>query len=426
MSNWRKFASVSVSVLAFSGAASLAGDAKADIVHNDDVIIIGSLCVGFDCVNGEAFGFDTIRLKENNTRITFMDTSAGTFPTRDWSLVANSSASGGLNYFGIRDCGDTSSGASECGTRLFAVSAGAPAESIFVASTGRVGFRTATPVLDLHVRTSNTPAHRLEQDNSGGFTAQTWDIAGNEANFFVRDVTGGSRLPFRIRPGAPTSSIDIAASGNVGIGLTSPVDILHAHGGALSSDLRLTNTNTGPTETDGFQLGVAGANSSTFVWNYENTPILFATNNTEQMRLAANGNLGIGTTGPTARLHTIGTVRFAGLPNCASGIVTDASGNLSCAVSSMRFKTITGDLAPDVALANVMALQPQVGAYKDTPEEPEHWLIAEDVAAVDRALVGLHQGKPYTVKTQNVVADLIAVIQQQQRRIEVLEQKVAQ
>ena len=41
-----------------------------------------------------------------------------------------------------------------------------------------------------------------------------WDIAGNEANFFVRDVTGGSRLPLRIRPGAPTSSIDFSiASG---------------------------------------------------------------------------------------------------------------------------------------------------------------------------------------------------------------------
>jgi hypothetical protein len=76
--------------------------------------------------------------------------------------------------------------------------------------------------LDVHAATSNTPAIRLEQNNSGGFTAQTWDIAGNEANFFVRDVTGGSRLPFRIRPGAPTSSIDINASGNVGIGTASP------------------------------------------------------------------------------------------------------------------------------------------------------------------------------------------------------------
>src|SRR5437868_5058702 len=35
-----------------------------DIVTPDDEEIQGSLCVGFDCVVNEAFGFDTIRLKE--------------------------------------------------------------------------------------------------------------------------------------------------------------------------------------------------------------------------------------------------------------------------------------------------------------------------------------------------------------------------
>ena len=57
--------------------------------------------------------------------------------------------------------------------------------------------------------------------------------------------------------------------------------------------------------------------------------------------------------------------------------------------------------------------------------EPEHWLIAEDVAAVDPALAGFRDGEPYTVKTQNIVADLVAVIQDQQRRIEALEEALA-
>jgi hypothetical protein len=64
-------------------------------------------------------------------------------------------------------------------------------------------------------KSNDTPGIRLLQTNLSGFTAQTWDVAGNEANFFIRDLTGGSRLPFRIRPGAPTSSIDIAATGDV-------------------------------------------------------------------------------------------------------------------------------------------------------------------------------------------------------------------
>ncbi len=126
----------------------------------------------------------------------------------------------------------------------FKVLAGAPTGSIFVDSTGRLGLRTTTPVLDLHVATGNTPAMRLEQNGSGGFTAQTWDIAGNEANFFVRDVTGGSRLPFRIRPGAPTSSIDINASGNVGVGLAAPTAALHVKRSDGTAKLLVEEGNT--------------------------------------------------------------------------------------------------------------------------------------------------------------------------------------
>src|SRR6266404_358608 len=201
-----------------SGKQRTGGDGVTimDVVTADDIIVQGSACIGLDCVNNESFGFDTIRLKENNTRIKFDDTStAAGFPANDWQLTANDSASGGANKFSIEDI---------TGSKVpFTITAGAATNSIFVDRTGRVGLRTATPVLDLHINTSNTPAHRLEQNSSGGFTAQTWDIAGNESNFFVRDVTGGSRLPFRIRPGAPTSSIDINASGNVGIGTASPV-----------------------------------------------------------------------------------------------------------------------------------------------------------------------------------------------------------
>ncbi|MEO8504054.1 MAG: tail fiber domain-containing protein [Acidobacteriota bacterium] len=190
-----------------------------DVVTPDDAIIQGSLCVGLDCVNNESFGFDTIRLKENNTRIKFQDTSVGSFPATNWQLTANDSASGGANKFSIEDI---------TGSKVpVTITAGAPTNSLFVDSSGRLGLGTSVPVLPLHLSSSNTPAIRLEQNNSGGFTAQTWDVAGNEANFFVRDVTGGSRLPFRIRPGAPTSSIDINASGNVGIGTASPANSLH-------------------------------------------------------------------------------------------------------------------------------------------------------------------------------------------------------
>jgi len=197
-----------------------------DQVIADDLIVQGSICGGLDCVNGEAFGVHTLRLKEINTRIGFDDTStAAGFAANDWQLTANDSASGGLNKFSIEDI--------TAGRIPFTVEGGAPNNGIYLDSTGRVGLRTTTPVLDVHIATGNTPAIRLEQTSAGGFTAQTWDVAGNEANFFVRDVTGGSRLPFRIRPGAPTSSIDISASGDVGIGTASPQEKLHVMGNVL-------------------------------------------------------------------------------------------------------------------------------------------------------------------------------------------------
>lgn len=186
-----------------------------DQVISDDLIVDGSVCIGFDCMNGEIFGSDTLRLKENNLRIHFDDTSTlDGVPNNDWRIVANDSTNGGANRFSIEDA--------TAGTIPFTIKAEAPSNSLYVASTGRIGLRTSTPVLDVHVLTTNTPAFRLDQSSAGGFTAQIWDIGGNEANFFVRDVTSGSRLPFRIRPGAPTSSIDIAADGDVGMGTSAP------------------------------------------------------------------------------------------------------------------------------------------------------------------------------------------------------------
>lgn len=228
--------------IAGDGGRSDAAGAREDQVIPDDLIVQGSGCFGFDCVNNESFGFDTIRLKENNLRIKFEDTSVGNFPTNDWQLTANDSASGGSNKFSIEDI---------TGSKVpFTVTAGAATNSLFIDSTGRMGLRTATPVLDLHINTSNTPAIRLEQNNSGGFTAQTWDIGANEANFFVRDVTGGSKLSFRIRPGAPTSSIDISADGDVGIGTASPSNKLHVtSSGAAVDDGKVLISNTSATNS---------------------------------------------------------------------------------------------------------------------------------------------------------------------------------
>ncbi|MGI9351142.1 MAG: hypothetical protein ACR2O3_06235, partial [Rhizobiaceae bacterium] len=183
--------------------------ANADQVILDDLIVDGSECIGFDCVNGENFGFDTLKLKENNLRILFDDTStAASFPRNDWRIRINDSANGGESYFAVEDA--------TAGRTPFRVEAGARTNSLFVESSGDVGIGTSNPVVRLDMKDGDTPTVRLDQDGTSGWAPQIWDVAGNETNFFIRDATNGSLLPFRIRPGAPTSSLEIANDGDLG------------------------------------------------------------------------------------------------------------------------------------------------------------------------------------------------------------------
>jgi hypothetical protein len=208
--------------------------ATADILHYDDVIITGSLCVGFDCVNGESFGYCTQKYKENNLQVCFEDTSVGTFPTNDWKIQINDTTSGGASYFTIWD--------TDGGRRPFTIEAGAPAHSLYVEDYGRVGLGTSVPYVELHIVDGDSPTIRLDQDGSSGWTAQRWDLCGNETNFFIRDVTNGSKLTFRIQPNAPSNSLTIRSTGNVGIGTWSPEGALEIERTGENAKLVLQRT----------------------------------------------------------------------------------------------------------------------------------------------------------------------------------------
>jgi hypothetical protein len=211
------------------------GGAAKDQVFLDDLIVDGSACIGMDCVNGESFGFDTLRLKENNLRIHFDDTSSSaSFPGNDWRITINDSSNGGGNFFAVEDA--------TAGRTPFKIEAGAIVNALYVDAEGDVGIGTSTPVVEAHLVDGNTPTLRLEQNGSSGFTPQTWDLAGNETNFFVRDVTNGSKLPFRIEPGADDNAIYIDSTNNIGFGTNSPDSTLDIQ--ANGPELRFTNTGT--------------------------------------------------------------------------------------------------------------------------------------------------------------------------------------
>lgn len=389
-----------------------------DQVIADDLIVQGSICAGIDCVNNENFGFDTIRVKENNTRIQFDDTSTSAgFATNNWQIRANSSASGGASFLAFVDQGST--GNSETGTIIFEVDAGAPANSLKVSSSGNVGIGTATPVLDVHVNTTDTPAMRLEQNNSGGFTAQTWDVAGNEANFFVRDVTSGSRLPFRIRPGAPTSSIDIAASGNVGISAASPNLRLEVFG---SVGLPV-NSGTVPTGITRFSqaggvgvidFGFGGASGAG--WLQTTSSANLATN--FPFLINPNGGLvGIGTTAPTDTLSVNGTASKPG-------------GGTWAVFSDERLKKIKGNFTS--GLNAVMKLQPLRYEYKPDnalgiKSPGEHiGFGAQAVQQVIPEAVTTNANGYLMVNNDPIIWTMLNAIKEQQKEIVELKKQIRQ
>jgi hypothetical protein len=360
-----------------SGVFSTSGNqisSAQDICYNDDLIVDGSLCVGFDCTCGYSFGFDTIVLKENNLRIFFDDTStASSFPRNDWRIIINDSANGGGSYFGVEDA--------TAGRRVFSVEAGAPSHSLYVDDGGRIGVRTSTPSVELHVKDGDTPALRLEQDGSSGFAPQTWDVAGNETNFFIRDVTNGSALPFRIQPGTSSNALTVKSTG-IGIGTWSPANSIHV----------LTNSSTNAKlyleRTSGAQGQVTASASNVQIGAASNHPVRVVANGAWRMEVTAAGRINMAVGG---------------------GYYDESNGNWTDG-SSREYKENIAELKADEALAAFNDLKPVTYKFKTAPAgDRQVGFIAEDVpelvAKTDRK--GL--------APMDIVAVLTKVLQEQQK-----------
>jgi len=137
----------------------------------------------------------------------------------------------------------------------------------------------------------------------GGGQGIRWGWNGSTNGPTIRLLHGGSYneagLIFSTwSAAAEVERMRLDASGNVGIGTTSPGTKLSVND--PGTGLGFTNAASG-----NFNIGLlAGTGSAdAYVYQRANAPLLFATNNTERMRLDASGNLGIGTASPATKLH---------------------------------------------------------------------------------------------------------------------------
>jgi molybdopterin converting factor small subunit len=344
-----------------------------DYVHADDVIIDGSLCVGNDCYSGLAFGFDTIVLMENNLRIFFDDTSTiQNYPRNDWRIICNDSTDGGGRYFAIEDATEVSN--------ILVLEAGAPDNSIYVDSYGDVGINTSTPYYELHIVDGDSPCVRLDQDGSYGWTPQKWDLCGNESNFFIRDATHASKLPFRIEPDAPTDSIFVKSNGRIGMGTGSP-------GYALEVERTGENAAIVAKRVSGALCYINATATAGNFGTTTNHPLRLMVNGGERMKLPTSGNL----------------------LEMSDGGYYDGTWHGS---SSREIKENIQTLTSGEAINALEKLDPVKFNYKENKEDEHVGFIAEDVPE----LVASKNRK--ALSAMDVVAVLTKVVKEQQKSIQ--------
>jgi hypothetical protein len=173
------------------------------LVNFTSALTTGGGCFGDDCANGEDFvnGTFELKIKSIAPTLSFEATSSSAAFERDWRILTNS------NDLRVID---------------------EEFDRFTFSDEGRFGVGTYGPQMDIHVVDGDTPTLRLEQNTTEGNPEAEWDIAGNEANFFIRYVENNlGTLPFRIKPDAPTNSFYIREDGDIGMGTAKPVGKLH-------------------------------------------------------------------------------------------------------------------------------------------------------------------------------------------------------
>ena len=190
-------------------------------------------------------------------------------------------------------------------------------EHVRIDADGKVGIGTTNPNANLHVGSSvsmgsqSNPAIQIGATDNYRFGVYT----GNE-DAIIENKNGDDGIAFRVKTAGEAMRID-GGTGNVGIGTTAPTDPLVVQSSGASMGGGATLTNSYFTITDGttsmfhdpnelfsningsFHIGATHANGL----------LRFQTGGTStRMVILANGNVGIGTSTPSEKLHVTDTV----------------------------------------------------------------------------------------------------------------------
>jgi hypothetical protein len=172
---------------------------------------------------------------------------------------------------------------------------------VTVTTAGNVGIGTTSPSGKLHVVGGSTTT---SISNAATTVNARFDVANPAVSLGIGYVSADIPMIQSFNNGT-NAAVNLTINpfgGNVGIGSTSPAEKLDVNGNIKTGALLITGSN--------FYSGIGNQISSAYgvndyvTANYATTGnMIMVTNATEAMRITSGGNVGIGTTSPTSKLH---------------------------------------------------------------------------------------------------------------------------
>jgi len=214
--------------------------------------------------------------------------------------------------------------------KRFSISTQDQTERFVITETGNIGIGIITPLAKLDVAgqikiTDGTHgAGKVLTSDANGLA--TWTTPGAGTSNLADGTAVGNTPYWDGTKWAATSSNLFNNGTNVGIGTTSPtsqLDIL----GTTESRSRFRYGS----ETAGLTIG--NWSGEAYVYNELNTDLVFGTNSITRVRIKNDGNVGIGTDTPGAKLDVAGTVKITdGTQGAGKVLTSDANGLATWAI----------------------------------------------------------------------------------------------
>jgi hypothetical protein len=156
-------------------------------------------------------------------------------------------------------------------------------------SSGNVGIGTDSPERFLHINSSNVQIAALIESTSTTSTQLNFKNGSTTNNGGFIKTTGDNIILTANNTSA--THLVVASGGNVGIGVTSPAEKLHIRDASTDADVYIKIAN----DSRDWFMGVEGSNSDILSFKTHDASNL--------LNITSAGNVGIGTTSPSTKLH---------------------------------------------------------------------------------------------------------------------------